>query len=328
MSKNSISLEKHLIGSDRFTSIFKMDPFVLVDAGARGGLTEPWNFLNPDHLIVHGFEPDEAEAHNLMDKNYPNRYYHPVGLWNNKQEVILHLNKVRSTSSIYPPNSDRLAEFPDKNIVAREVVKQVKIPCNSLDNVLSDTDSVDFLKVDVHSAEYELIEGARNQLDRNIFGVTIEMWCIEAHKGQHLWGEVISLMHQLGFEPMLMDADYMKWPHKYSSKYQYQDRKSAVGCLVLFFKKSNMINNWSDNKKFKAAAIAEIYGYPGKALTIIDQMTDSDLKVLAKSHITKLWETTSTYGIKDKLRNKLMTLVKKLLTKLETNSEIYKAPIG
>jgi len=53
------------------------NPYVIIDAGARGNLPEPWSLMAPDNVRVHGFEPD-PEAYKELEKLHTlNRLYHP-----------------------------------------------------------------------------------------------------------------------------------------------------------------------------------------------------------------------------------------------------------
>ena len=53
-----------------FEQDYRQHPFVLVDAGARGGLKRNWAAARP-HLRVIGFEPDRREYLRLTDASTP-----------------------------------------------------------------------------------------------------------------------------------------------------------------------------------------------------------------------------------------------------------------
>ena len=58
----------------------------LIDAGARGELPEPWNFVSKPNLFVAGFEPDADEAARLNAEAGENAQYYPIGLWSKKKK--------------------------------------------------------------------------------------------------------------------------------------------------------------------------------------------------------------------------------------------------
>lgn len=237
------------------------NPYVVIDAGARGELPEPWLFLDVKKVRVHGFEPDPV-AHKELEKLHTlNRLYHPFALWNEQGAIQLHLNMSRATSSVYPPNPEVLAIFPDKNTSSREIEKIIEVPANRLDEMIEEP-WIDHLKIDVHSAEMEVLEGAEKLLS-TVFSVLVEAWCLEVHKEQRLLGDVLVYMDKHGFEPYAFDNQYMAWNEAKPSGLQSQGRKRQVASLVLFVRKD--FNRVPANQKLKAAAILDIYGYPEAA---------------------------------------------------------------
>ena len=155
---------------------------VLIDAGARGVVPEPWSFLKPDQFVVHGFEPD-AQACEELKKGAPgHHHFHATALWNEKKSIPLHLNASRATSSVYPTNEEALRDFPARNTQSRKTESVVQVEADRIDSLV-DEPFIDQLKIDVHSAEFEILQGAEGLLAK-AFCVMIEAWVLEVHKGQ------------------------------------------------------------------------------------------------------------------------------------------------
>jgi FkbM family methyltransferase len=284
------------------------NPYVIIDAGARGNLPEPWSLMAPDNVRVHGFEPD-PEAYRELEKLHTlNRLYHPFALWNKQGAIQLHLNMSRATSSVYPPNPEVLEVFSQKNTASRAIEKIIEVPANSLDEMIEEK-WIDHLKIDVHSAEMEVLEGAAKLLS-SVFSVLVEAWCLEVHKGQRLLGDILVYMDQKGFEPYTFDNQYMAWDEAKPAGLKTSGRKRQVASVVLFIRKD--FKRIPDNQKFKAAAILDIYGYPEAAHRMLK---------LAKVDSETLENHLSTWNNRPKLRGPILRRI------LGQKEDLYIAPL-
>lgn len=249
---------------------------VLIDAGARGGVPEPWSFLNPDQYIVHGFEPD-AQACEELKRNAPNHHhFHATALWNEKKSIPLHLNVSRATSSVYPTNDEALRDFPARNTQSRITESVVQVEADRMDSLV-DEPFIDQLKIDVHSAEFEILQGAEGLLAKT-FCVMIEAWVLEVHKGQKRLGDILRFMAEKGFVPYHFNNQYMAWHEAATDLAERTGRSRQVASVVLFFPED--LSRIEDQFKPRAAAIADIYGYPETALRILGDPFPREKKVI------------------------------------------------
>lgn len=287
----------------------KTYPFVIIDAGARGALPEPWVLMNEDCLRVHGFEPDPEAFAALEKKHAYNRLYHPFALWNENKQIILNLNASRATSAIYPTNNDVLAPFPEKHTASRQTEKMIEVMANRIDNLVQEA-WIDHIKVDVHSAEMEVLEGAENTL-KNVFSVLIETWCLEVHKGQRLLGDVLTYMDKAGFEPYTFENEYMAWHEAQPSELKSTGRRRQVASVVLFVRKD--FTSVPREHRIKAASILDIYGYPEAALRML---VDLDGASEAKNVLLRTWNN------RPKLRGPIMRRI------FGQKQDLYRAPLS
>lgn len=170
--------------------------FSAIDGGSRKELFEPLNAVQ-DYWKIYAFDADEGAA----DYN-GNVERLPYGLWSESKNLDLHLADDPTTSSIYPPDLELfdLLYGPSLGSDVRRTQRVVKVPCISVDDAISRglMEKPNFFKLDVHSAEYEAILGAKNNLD-NCVCVFVETWTRPFHKGQKCHGHVEALLNDLGF---------------------------------------------------------------------------------------------------------------------------------
>ncbi len=79
------------------TAVFRDDPIVLLDVGARGGVGREWKVFG-DQLRAYAFESDEEECRRLAAAAPPNLKYIPRALgWSlsHGQEILRSLPKSR-----------------------------------------------------------------------------------------------------------------------------------------------------------------------------------------------------------------------------------------
>ncbi len=113
-----------------FTDLYSKNPLVLVDIGASGGFASNWKPASK-YLKVIGFEPDEREFANLMNKNDQKVLYLNTALYNRAQEIQFFMNRKQQTSSVFEPNRSFLDQFPESHRF--DVMKIAKMKTDTLD---------------------------------------------------------------------------------------------------------------------------------------------------------------------------------------------------
>jgi FkbM family methyltransferase len=262
----------HLIHSEVFERAVAKCPLTLVDVGARGELDPPWDEIPPSALQVVGFEPDRAECTRLSAASASNMRFLPVALWSGDGEVDVHIAATPTCSSVHPPNQEVLRQFDNVHVAPRATKETVRYPATSLDSILAREHlPCDFLKIDTQGAEGEIVCGAASTLRHRALGALIETWSTEIHQGQQLTGSVMTRMHELGFQ--LFDINVAAaWRRRPTSIVPLSGKPQIVGLDLLFLRDPRSTHQSGDAevRMLKAAALAEVFGFPDYALELLD----------------------------------------------------------
>jgi len=238
----------------------KSKKFVLVDGGAAGLLSEPFNVAESIILSVR-FEPrGESEVIKLSQDIYIDG-----GLWSEDKKGILHLAKDPTTSSICPPNIKFLKQFSDEiGAPPRETQELIEVPLRSIDSCVSNSEmpKPNFIKLDVHSAELPALLGSKNSLE-NCVGLLVETWNVEVHKGQHLHYEIEKFAIENGFE-VYDTICAAAWPVKYNNKVNHNERRRYIGSEILFIK-----TDVSRELRLEKALVLSLFGFYSVAQNLI-----------------------------------------------------------
>lgn len=246
---------KLLINSKFILNSLKQDKIILVDAGARGTLFEPFNKVNSNILKVILFEPDNTAKVEVSN----NKIYFNKGIWCEKVRKTLFLSKKGSNSSIYEPDKNQLKGFLGfGSYFHRKPVNTIEVELDSLENLFSKSNisSPDFIKLDIHGSEYEALLGSKNFLKKSTFGVLVESWSSPIHKNQKLSSDVEQLLNKFNFYIF----DYLslfRWERK--NLISTSSKRQIIFLEALYFKNLEKIN--SRNQALKFISILDLYGY-------------------------------------------------------------------
>ena len=156
-------------------------PPVLMDIGARGGVQPIWKPIAP-WIEVIGFEPDAAECERLNARfraDGDNIRVYPVALSDTDGEKPFFVTAFPNSSGLFAADPAFIARLQEVNARSHTVVSQERLATRSIDSFLSEHPGlrVDFIKIDVEGAEYEVLAGARDLLAAGgVLGVEYEVW--------------------------------------------------------------------------------------------------------------------------------------------------------
>lgn len=260
---------KLVIHQEAITEFLKENRMVVVDGGGRGALFQPFDRIPQNLRTVLRFEPDpDAEIIKSDNEIIFNK-----GLWNKEETVSLHLAKVPSTSSVYPPNKQLLDQFDDRiGFPPRATQNILKVEGINIDGAMQgeNLSSIDFIKLDVHGAEYEAIEGASGVLSNCCVGLMVESWLVEVHSGQRLIFDVEKEMARYGYYKF-GSTQVISWPRKRMEK--LRSRKQIVGeenVYLLLCSSAEDAEKLGMKRALKLSIVADLFGYTDYAIQIIE----------------------------------------------------------
>lgn len=258
-----------------FEQDYRQHPFVLVDAGARGGLKRNWAAARP-HLRVIGFEPDRREYLRLTDASTPAdpmMTWFDVALHNRRGPIRLHVARDRGLSSIFEPDREFLDAFPQADRF--DTIEIVEVEADTLDNLLQTRGAppVDFLKVDTQGSELFVLQGASRTLATSTVGVEVEVEFAAIYRGQPLFADVDGFLRGLGFA--LFDLRPVYWKRA-AGRAAGGPRGQMIWADALYLKTQAaldaMLQRVSAERRrsmrLKAISAAILYGYIDYAIEL------------------------------------------------------------
>jgi len=233
-------------------SLLTEHKLVLVDGGARGKLFSPFHKIDPKIVQAIRFEPDSKAEFETTDGRdiVVNK-----ALWNKSKTIPINIAIAPTTSSVYPFNRD-LQKHIDPFYERRNTERTVEVEAISLDEyqASSKTPKIDFIKLDIHGAEFEALEGGEKTM-RGALGLLVESWVIPIHKGQKTRAAVELLAYDRGFyaveenhrslwmrkgpdirkrQPVSLDTFFLKDPIIDHNITDYLDAIKFIGIADLF----------------------------------------------------------------------------------------------
>jgi len=181
----------------------------VLDAGGRYGLHPSWKPFTGE-LEYYLFEPDPVESRRL-EKKYSRRADEvkvvgcAVAEDDGKMTINFFRNRAMSSSVVRNPIS---ALFKGERLREVEIVESIETEAVSIDSFcIKNNISLDFLKLDTEGTEFHILQGAKKQLQENIFGVRCEVSFDFIFEGMPLFSDVHDFMLEHGFYLLNLDYD-------------------------------------------------------------------------------------------------------------------------
>lgn len=176
-------------------------PLTVVDVGAQT-LDGEHHVYQPLYqcgvpVRVIGFEPitDRAAARRVAEQGRRTEILEAcVG---DGQEAVFHANNSSGTSSLFPLDAGVCSRFV--SLAGLRTLSRASIQTTTLDELLADEPSIDFLKLDIQGAELAALEGAGSVLARTAL-CQCETEFAPIYQGQPLFSEIETYMRRCGFD--------------------------------------------------------------------------------------------------------------------------------
>lgn len=264
--------------------IFRNNPLVVVDVGARGGLEYHWANYGDTVQFV-GFEPDAEECKKLNDSLPPqssSRFY-PVALYKDKGIYNFYEQVSPAACGLYRRDPKIVDRFPAGELF--KVTKTSQIKTTDFDSFAKEYNipDVDFIKIDVEGADFDIIKGSLSRLKKSVLGFSCEIhfqpWCM----GAQGFSELEQLVRPLGFR--LYDVNLVRFANK---AFPSMDSVAPGGCGVadygqiifgqaIFFRDAvaeiedkKLILKWDEIRVLKTASLFEVFQLPDCAIELLN----------------------------------------------------------
>ncbi len=206
----------------------------VLDAGGRYGIHPSWKPFSGE-LEYYLFEPDRGESERL-EKKYSRRSDEikvvgcAVGEEDGKLTIHFSKNRAMSSSVTRNPVSSLFNGERQREV---EIVESMETETVSIDSFCKKNSlSLDFLKLDTEGSEFQILQGAKKQLQENILGVRSEVSFDYIFEGMPLFSAVHDFMLSQDFYLLNLDydgrGDYQNDCVKANGKYGVLTSSDAV----------------------------------------------------------------------------------------------------
>lgn len=278
--------------------------FVLMDIGARGGISEQWKPI-AQHARVIGFEPDQLECDRLNAAG-TGVEFHPIALHSSPGEHVFSLTESEFCHGFRACDPKYFGRFP--NAINNRVRGEMLVRADSLDNFASSAslDHIDFIKIDTEGSELDILRGGRVSLNsKRVLGLLVEVWWDPRLKKQPSFAEMDTFIREQGFT--FFDIECVRYPRnslpigRMTRAFKSSPRSAAPRRLAdvvsfptpyrhhgqvltgdaLYFRDpvwdlTEGAGNfaWSDETILRLVGLLDLYGYQDFAIEILDFYRD------------------------------------------------------
>jgi len=295
------AMTRHLVEG---LGVFKNDPMVICDVGARGGLEPQWQVFGSQACLI-GFEPDATECDRLQDsRSSANYQIYPLALGKQRERRLFSVCRYPGGSSFYPAALEFIQRFPPEYAQELTVLQTLEVETVSLDQFVRDYEipTIDFIKLDVEGSELDILQGAEDILQSSVLGLSLEVLFHASMRHQPTFSEIDQFLQAMGFQ--LFDLDIYRHARRTLSRPMGPLGNTDIGQVlwgqalylrdgVVQIKQSSLSDRleWNQTRILKLASIMEIFTLPDCALELIQAST----ALLDLEHQTLMERLTAPY---------------------------------
>jgi len=239
-----------------------INPFRLVDIGARGGISEVWKVFNPLLQFV-GFDSD-------TDKSF----IIPKLLSNEKSKRRFYLLDYPQSSSFYLPDYNFTNRLRDSQML--QLKSEIELETSTLDEYDL---KPDFLKIDAEGAELDILLGSHETL-KYLIGLEVEVCFFQQRIKQPVFSDIDTFLRSQGFN--LYNMRLLRYPRKPVVKGNYHLGNISKGQIIsahcVYFRDLiPILNQCSKDKILKQACLLDLFECPDCAVELLMYSDNKDL---------------------------------------------------
>jgi FkbM family methyltransferase len=170
---------------------------VLLDIGARGGLSKPWQLLYRLGAISPIFVEPDADAAEAIQQRYPEAKIIRSALWSSCERRQLYVTAQPGCSSLLAPEPDE--RMPRSVKAMLELTSTFDVDTQVTKAALSSLNiTPDIIKIDVQGGELEVLRGLGDAI-ASVQCVEVEVSFIKGYRDQPLFNEIYDFLCLSGF---------------------------------------------------------------------------------------------------------------------------------
>ena len=187
------------------------EPYTILEGGAADSFRDPrWQAFDSNRKRLYGFEPnrEECDALNVKSRELGLDYqFFPIGLWREDCRLPLYENKSSGGNSFYRQNVELTDRWKFESSTVIRPSKGTFYPTGTSEWDLTTIDKwsaqtgisdLDFLKLNVQGAEFDILTGATSILD-GVIGMQVEMAFVESYHGRPMFADTDIFLRSKGF---------------------------------------------------------------------------------------------------------------------------------
>jgi len=258
----------------------------VIDVGARNGMSElPASYARNAAYV--GFEPNHEEYLKLSERRtdaikagiavprFREETYYPTAIWGSAGTRDLYLTEVTGACTMMGPPDEYLAEklylrtLNGLRAFPRAIVGTTSVPCDTLDALIADTTTVDYLKIDVEGGEGEVLKGAERLLRRRgILFIKSEFFQLHLYRNQPLLGHQQVLLDAFGYRLLDMDMHHQRYVRR-STRIPVDADRSLFMAGDAFYAIDPDRNDLSPTDLQRLAAVSLLFGFNSFAVGLL-----------------------------------------------------------
>jgi FkbM family methyltransferase len=143
-------------------------------------------------------------------------------VWNKKDTLPFYVCQKREVSSVLKPNEQFISKF--LNPERFNIVDTLEYQADKLDNLLNDR--IDYLKIDVQGASFEVLEGAKKHLQDSAPMLEVELEFEQVYKNQKLIEDTTKMLRKYDYNILNIQL------HHWATKPRYYKNNNVGSILV------------------------------------------------------------------------------------------------
>ena len=273
---------------------------LIVDVGARNSMEWPAELVKQTRFV--GFEPNQEEYDKLVShttdaqnlgitvKKFGQEEFHDCAVWGTQTEKPFYITEGTGACTMMGHSNESVAskvwldvgDAPYSDMYSK-VIESHPVKCDTLDNLFSKDNCIDFLKIDVEGAEMEVLKGAAALFSRQgVLFVKSEFFLVPFFENNQLLGHQHTYLHDHGFRMIGMELDKNSYMYgKKSSIPAMADSRLLYGGDAYFMLDPDL-NELSEDVLFRMGIVALALGFRSLSVSLFHDSKLLDDRLLVE----------------------------------------------